>query len=88
MFVGISQSNKHRTTKQYALINEIFSYYQGQVNVICKCVGGTLQAVAAAGAEHGVKGVGSSKVTCQYSQTRLQELRFINTFSLAPFSKF
>jgi len=34
-------------------------------------VGGTLQAVAATGAERGMKGVRSSKVTCQYSWTRL-----------------
>ena len=71
MFVWNSQFNKHCITKQYAHLHEKLSYYQVEFNVIWKCVGGTLQAVAATGAERGMKGVRSSKVTCQYSWTRL-----------------
>ena len=71
-----SQFSKHSITEQYAHLHEKLSYYQVEFNIIWKYVGRTLQAVGAmTGAEHGVKVVGSSRVTCQYSRTRLWELR-------------
>jgi len=72
MFVWKSQFKKHSITEQYAHLHEKLSYYQVEFSIIWKYVGGTLQAFGAtAGAERGVKGVGNSKVTCQYRRTGL-----------------